>query len=40
MKKDYQIWTPIKIKINDNAFYPKGYKKERYRFVISEKILG
>lgn len=27
MKKDYKIWTPIKIEINNNEFYPMGFKE-------------
>ncbi len=27
MKKDYKIWTPVKIRINNNEAYPIGFKE-------------
>lgn len=27
MKKNYGVWTPVKIGINNNASYPRGYKE-------------
>ena len=27
MKKDYQIWTPIKIEVNNKGLCPRGFKE-------------
>lgn len=27
MEKDYKIWIPVKIKINNDGFHPRGFKE-------------
>ena len=39
MKKDYQVWTPIKSEINNNCDFPKGYKEREIWYAsIGENI--